>query len=84
MSLGRQASRRFWRGLMVLSWFWIVHLPRTLHGISDSIAVFEALAVSGLPLVVFGHFTRAVEVLVPEPTDDTARGVAAPAQRAET
>lgn len=41
-------------GLMVFSWFWIVHLPRTLVGISDSIAVFEALAVSGLALVLAG------------------------------
>jgi len=41
-------------GLMVFSWFWIVHLPRTLAGVSDSIAVFEALAVSGLALVLAG------------------------------
>lgn len=38
----------FLSGLMVFSWFWIVHIPRTFVGISDSIAVFEALAVSGI------------------------------------
>jgi uncharacterized membrane protein len=41
-------------GLMVFSWFWIVHLPRTFAGVSDSIAVFEALAVSGLAFVLAG------------------------------
>lgn len=41
-------------GLMVFSWFWIVHLPRTFVGVSDSIAVFEALAVSGIALVLAG------------------------------
>ena len=30
-------------GLMVFSWFWIVHLPRTFVSISDGIAIFEAL-----------------------------------------
>jgi uncharacterized membrane protein len=44
-------------GLMVFSWFWIVHLPRTFLGVSDSIAVFEALAVSGIALVLSGHLT---------------------------
>ncbi len=39
-------------GLMVFSWFWIVHIPRTFLGVSDSIAVFEALAVSGIALVL--------------------------------
>jgi len=41
-------------GLMVFSWFWIVHLPRTFAGVSDSIAVFEALAVSGIAFVLAG------------------------------
>jgi hypothetical protein len=45
-------------GLMVFSWFWIVHLPRTFLGVSDSIAVFEALAVSGIGLVLAGHLSR--------------------------
>jgi len=39
---------------MVFSWFWIVHLPRMLVTVSDGIAVFEALAVVGLALVVAG------------------------------
>jgi len=41
-------------GLMVFSWFWIVHLPRALRSVTDGIAVFEALAVSGIALVVAG------------------------------
>ena len=41
-------------GLMLFSWFWIVHLPRTLTSVSDAIAVFEALAFSGIALVVAG------------------------------
>ena len=42
----------FLSGLMVFSWFWIVHLPRTLLSVSDGIALFEALAVSGIALVL--------------------------------
>lgn len=45
-------------GLMIFSWFWIVHLPRTLVSVSDGIAVFEALAVSGIALVVAGQNGR--------------------------
>ena len=41
-------------GLMIFSWFWIVHLPRMLMSVSDGIAVFEALAFSGIALVVAG------------------------------
>jgi uncharacterized membrane protein len=44
----------FLSGCMVFSWFWIVHLPRTFLGVSDSIAVFEALAVSGIAFVLAG------------------------------
>lgn len=39
-------------GLMVFSWFWIVHVPRTFGSVSDGIAVFEALAVSGIAFVL--------------------------------
>ena len=46
-------------GLMVFSWFWIVHVPRTFVGVSDSIAVFEALAVSGIALVLSGQVSAA-------------------------
>lgn len=42
-------------GLMAFSWFWIVHIPRTLVGVSDSIAVFEALAVAGIAWVLAGY-----------------------------
>jgi hypothetical protein len=52
-------------GLMVFSWFWIVHLPRTLLGISDSLAVFEALAVSGIALVLSGHLTARATATAP-------------------
>ena len=41
-------------GLMIFSWFWIVRLPRMLVSVSDGIAVFEALAFSGIALVVGG------------------------------
>jgi len=42
-------------GLMVFSWFWIVHVPRTFGGVSDKIAVFEALATSGIAFVLAGY-----------------------------
>lgn len=45
-------------GLMVFSWFWIVHIPRTLFSTSDGIAVFEALAVSGIAFVLAGYLRR--------------------------
>lgn len=39
-------------GLMIFSWFWIVHLPLTMASVSDNIALFEALAFSGIALVL--------------------------------
>jgi uncharacterized membrane protein YphA (DoxX/SURF4 family) len=45
-------------GMMVFSWVWIVHLPRTLASVSDSIAIFEALAFSGLAFVIAGWETE--------------------------
>jgi uncharacterized membrane protein YphA (DoxX/SURF4 family) len=44
-------------GLMVFSWFWIVHLPRTFVSVSDTIAVFEALAVSGVAWMLAGYLS---------------------------
>lgn len=41
-------------GAMVFSWIWIVHLPRTLASVSDSIAIFEAPAVAGIAFVIAG------------------------------
>jgi hypothetical protein len=41
-------------GLMIFSWVWIVHLPRIHTSVSDGIAIFEALAFSGIALVVAG------------------------------
>jgi uncharacterized membrane protein len=41
-------------GLMVFSWVWIVHVPRIFVSVSDGIAVFEALAVSGIAFVIAG------------------------------
>lgn len=46
-------------GVMVFSWIWIVHLPRTFFSVSDSIAVFEALAVSGIAFVLAGYLSAA-------------------------
>ncbi|HMB91610.1 MAG TPA: hypothetical protein VKP65_12230 [Rhodothermales bacterium] len=53
-------------GLMVFSWFWIVHLPRTFLGVSDSIAVFEALAVSGIALVLAGYLRQREGAVYPD------------------
>lgn len=39
-------------GLMIFSWFWIVHVPRTFFSVSDGLAVFEALAFAGLAFVL--------------------------------
>jgi uncharacterized membrane protein len=47
-------------GIMVFSWFWIVHLPRTFTSVSDGIAVFEALAVSGIAFVIAGALSDPV------------------------
>ena len=64
-------------GMMVFSWFWIVHVPRARTSVSDGIAVFEALAVSGIAFVLAGtlavHRTNAVH---PHPSTgiDTAAG----------
>ena len=65
-------------GLMVFSWFWIVHIPRTLESVSDNIAVFEALGVSGLALVLSGA-SRAARSRTRAPNveaDRAARSVA--------
>jgi uncharacterized membrane protein len=45
-------------GLMILSWFFIVHLSRELAGGADGIAVFEALADAGVLLVIAGVLSR--------------------------
>lgn len=45
-------------GLMVFSWVWIVHVPRTLGAVTDKIAVFEAVAVSGIAFVLAGFLLR--------------------------
>lgn len=50
-------------GFMVFSWFWIVHLPRTFLGVSDSIAVFEALAVAGIAWVLAGYLSQSEKVV---------------------
>jgi uncharacterized membrane protein len=45
-------------GLMIFSWFWIVHLPRIRTSVSDGIAVFEALAFSGIALIIAGALVQ--------------------------
>jgi len=45
-------------GCMVFSWFWIVHLPRTLVSMSDGVAIFEALAVSGIGFLLAGSLRQ--------------------------
>jgi uncharacterized membrane protein len=39
-------------GVMIFCWLWIVHVPRIMVSVSDNIAVFEALAFSGIAFVV--------------------------------
>ena len=52
----------FLSGVMIFLWFWVVHIPRISVSVSDSIAVFEALAFSGVAFVIAGclheHNTR--------------------------
>lgn len=38
--------------IMIFSWFWIIHIPRTFTSVSDGIAVFEALAFSGIAFIL--------------------------------
>lgn len=45
-------------GLMVFAWFWIIHIPRTFTSVSDAIAVFEALAVSGIAFAIAGFLYK--------------------------
>jgi len=42
----------FLSGIMIFAWVWIVHLPRFGVSISDKIALFEALAFSGVAFVL--------------------------------
>lgn len=47
-----------WSGIMVFSWFWIIHIPRVLPTpvtVSDSISVFESLVTSGTAFVIAGY-----------------------------
>jgi uncharacterized membrane protein len=52
-------------GLMIFSWFWIVHLPRVRTSVSDGIALFEALAFSGIALVLAGALAERRRTGVP-------------------
>lgn len=47
-------------GIMLFSWFWIIHIPRTYFSRSDGVAVFEALAFSGIALVLAGVLKKSV------------------------
>lgn len=48
----------FLSGLMIFSWVWIVHLPRIFLSVTDAIAVFEALAISGIAFVISGCWNK--------------------------
>jgi uncharacterized membrane protein YphA (DoxX/SURF4 family) len=48
-------------GGMVFSWVWLVHVPRFPMSVSDKIAVFEALAFSGLSFVIAGLLSHRTE-----------------------
>jgi uncharacterized membrane protein len=56
-------------GSMILSWFFLVHVSREIAGIADGIAVFEALAMSGILFVIAGSRadTSPAEPLTREP-----------------
>lgn len=58
-------------GLMIFSWFWIVHLPRVHTSVSDGIALFEALMFSGIALVVAGALAERRQSVRPPPTTTT-------------
>jgi uncharacterized membrane protein len=45
-------------GVMIFLWFWIIHIPRAFTSVSDGIAVFEALAVSGIAFVIAGYLYK--------------------------
>jgi uncharacterized membrane protein len=54
-------------GLMVFSWFWIVHLPRTFLNMSSAVALFEALAVSGIAFALAGALRRGATAAAGDP-----------------
>jgi uncharacterized membrane protein len=54
-------------GLMIFSWFWIVHVPRTFASVSDGIAVFEALTFSGFAFLIAGY-VGASRTMQPDPS----------------
>jgi uncharacterized membrane protein len=45
-------------GVMIFSWFWIVHVPRVSVSVSDKISVFEALAMAGIAFILAGYRRR--------------------------
>lgn len=45
-------------GIMVFSWFFIVHISREIDGVADGIAVFEALATAGTLFVIAGYLFK--------------------------
>lgn len=55
-------------GLMVFSWFWIIHLPRAMVSVSDGIAVYEALAVAGIAFTIAGALSESSRESHSEPT----------------
>lgn len=59
-------------GSMIFSWFWIVHIPRTFASVSDGMAVFEALAFSGIAFVLgtSERIERSAQDPIPDPDRD--------------
>jgi uncharacterized membrane protein len=53
-------------GLMVFLWVWIVHVPRVFVSVSDNIAVFEALAIAGIALVLAGYRPQRESAYAPQ------------------
>jgi hypothetical protein len=56
-------------GIMIFLWVWIVHVPRIGVSVSDNVAVFEALAFSGIGFVMAGYLsTYKADNLITEKT----------------
>jgi uncharacterized membrane protein len=45
-------------GVMVLSWFFIIHVAREIAGVADGIAVYEALATASIAFVIAGFLSE--------------------------
>jgi len=66
-------------GLMILSWFFIVHVSREIAGVADGIAVFEALLTAGMLFVLTARTDASRAALAQKSWIAPARETPAPA-----